>query len=695
MGKLRISDGIDVHYGSITAKGGIDGLDLSNGISGSNFNISGVNALTFNDPGEGINFAGSAAVNLYAIDDATDSIMNFSSATEIRRNNNKMWDAGNDGSNSGLDADLLDGRDTSDSGGANRVIITNSSGDTSLGSGRLVTGGLYGTGHSSSILPIWQYNSANPGYGIGYYEGNPDTIRFDASSNLMSGTPDFEVSSNIAKVNGNVVWHAGNDGPSSGLNADFLDNLHASNFMRLDASADVTNYSHVHSFYTNGNIATSSGSQSSLQCYNGTVGNDAFMTFHVGSDFACYFGLDGGTNKLSVGGWSMGANSYEIYHSGNKPSLATLGFTGASNANYITNNNQLTNGANYITTSAIGTYIGKGRPNNYVASSTSTSNRGNFGEGIWAYSGYSTGTNRPFTYDATLQVMPDTSLGFELSIDWLSQSSTPIKIRSLRDCCQGWSSYSTIWTSSTDGSGSGLDADLLDGYNSAENGANTIHRLASNGYSQIQNWQNVAGTGIYSTTVNGAHFTPNQTTSYGTWKTTGSRGGYDGIVFDSGGDVAVMFDSAGNGGFYREANGRWMNYHHISNACTGFNASTTSSAYTIYVTGAIYATQDVVAYSDRRIKENIITIDSALEKVNKLRGVYYNKIDNEDKEREIGFIAQEVNEVAPELVTYAEDVDQYGVKYGNTTALLVEAVKELTQQVKDLKQEIEEMKNVK
>jgi hypothetical protein len=35
------------------------------------------------------------------------------------------------------------------------------------------------------------------------------------------------------------------------------------------------------------------------------------------------------------------------------------------------------------------------------------------------------------------------------------------------------------------------------------------------------------------------------------------------------------------------------------------------------------------------------------------------------------------------------------VKYGNTTALLVEAVKELTQQVKDLKQEIEEIKNVK
>ena len=73
------------------------------------------------------------------------------------------------------------------------------------------------------------------------------------------------------------------------------------------------------------------------------------MSFHTGGDYALYLGLDGGTNKLSVGGWSMGAASYEIYHAGNKPSLATLGYTGATNANYITNNNQLTNGAGYTT----------------------------------------------------------------------------------------------------------------------------------------------------------------------------------------------------------------------------------------------------------------------------------------------------------------------------------------------------------
>ena len=46
----------------------------------------------------------------------------------------------------------------------------------------------------------------------------------------------------------------------------------------------------------------------------------------------------------------VSATDYTVYHSGNL-SLATLGYTGAANANYITNNNQLTNGAGYLTTS--------------------------------------------------------------------------------------------------------------------------------------------------------------------------------------------------------------------------------------------------------------------------------------------------------------------------------------------------------
>ena len=56
------------------------------------------------------------------------------------------------------------------------------------------------------------------------------------------------------------------------------------------------------------------------------------MAFHAGSDYALYFGLDADSNKLAVGGWSMGAAKYAIYHEGNKPTESDLGF------NFISSN---------------------------------------------------------------------------------------------------------------------------------------------------------------------------------------------------------------------------------------------------------------------------------------------------------------------------------------------------------------------
>tara|TARA_R110002124_G_C8891144_1_gene509194 strand:+ start:62 stop:1186 length:1125 start_codon:yes stop_codon:yes gene_type:complete len=247
------------------------------------------------------------------------------------------------------------------------------------------------------------------------------------------------------------------------------------------------------------------------------------------------------------------------------------------------------------------------------------------------------------------------------------------------------------WTSTNDGSGSGLDADLLDGHDGS-----TYIGKAGNSYYQHNTWIQGSGAyGLYNPTTNNAHFLPNTSGSYGAWRTVGSRGGYAGIFQDTGAVTTGMYDGAGNGGEYRQANGRWYTYHHVGNNCMGLNDSTTSSAYGLYVTGAIYSTGNITAYSDRRVKENIRTIDNALETVEEMRGVYYNRIDDEEKKTVIGFIAQEVDEIegAKPLVTYAEDVDQYGVSYGNTAALLVEAVKELSQQVKYLQAEVKELKN--
>ena len=63
-------------------------------------------------------------------------------------------------------------------------------------------------------------------------------------------------------------------------------------------------------------IATASGSQGGIEIQNSGAGNDAFMAFHAGGDFAMYFGLDADSNNLAVGGWSMGAAKYQIVHQG-------------------------------------------------------------------------------------------------------------------------------------------------------------------------------------------------------------------------------------------------------------------------------------------------------------------------------------------------------------------------------------------
>lgn len=67
----------DTMTGTLTASGGINGLTLSNGISGSNFNITGVNQLTINDPGEGIAFGGGSAgtITLAVVDDSNDNLL--------------------------------------------------------------------------------------------------------------------------------------------------------------------------------------------------------------------------------------------------------------------------------------------------------------------------------------------------------------------------------------------------------------------------------------------------------------------------------------------------------------------------------------------------------------------------------------------------------------------------------------------
>ena len=109
---------------------------------------------------------------------------------------------------------------------------------------------------------------------------------------------------------------------------------------------------------------------------------------------------------------------------------------------------------------------------------------------------------------------------------------------------------------------------------------------------------------------------------------------------------------------------------------------TTVPTYTLHVMGPIYSSDRITAFSDVRFKENIKTLDSCVSKVNQCRGVSYIKTDTGEKH--LGFIAQELEKIFPELVVTDEFSGFKSVAYGNMTAVLLECIKELSEKVKKL-----------
>jgi len=106
--------------------------------------------------------------------------------------------------------------------------------------------------------------------------------------------------------------------------------------------------------------------------------------------------------------------------------------------------------------------------------------------------------------------------------------------------------------------------------------------------------------------------------------------------------------------------------------------------------GRFEATNDIVAYStsDKRWKNNIVNINSPLEKISQINGVEFDWIEDEpfhgNKGHDVGVIAQEVELVIPEAVQTRES-GMKAVQYDKIIPLLIEAIKELEKQIKELK----------
>jgi hypothetical protein len=116
----------------------------------------------------------------------------------------------------------------------------------------------------------------------------------------------------------------------------------------------------------------------------------------------------------------------------------------------------------------------------------------------------------------------------------------------------------------------------------------------------------------------------------------------------------------------------------------------TTSLNSIHAYGAVVTESYFAAASDIKLKENVVTIDGALDKTCRLRGVYFNKKAAPDGPREVGVIAQEIEEVVPEVVSMVGDTKT--VAYANLCGLLIEAVKELGHENGLLRDQVTELK---
>ena len=140
---------------------------------------------------------------------------------------------------------------------------------------------------------------------------------------------------------------------------------------------------------------------------------------------------------------------------------------------------------------------------------------------------------------------------------------------------------------------------------------------------------------------------------------------------------------------------------HIRHTNGNVGIGTESASYTLHVNGSVAGNSAYVNTSDERFKMNINPISisgkSALDKVLSLNGVYFDWRNNEfpdrhfQEGRDLGVIAQNVQEVFPEAVTTGDD-GYLSVAYAKLVAPLIEAVKELFAEDQKQNREIASLK---
>lgn len=653
---------------------------------------------------------------------------------------------------------------------------------------------------------------------------------------------------------GNKYWNAGNDGSGSGLDADLLDGYHESSFVRkgVGYTWTATGNSNLLRFQSENAIDTASAYHASLEVFQDNAGADAFMAFHVGGDYAAYFGLHGGINDFVVGGWSKGATYQRVFHDGYHPNAdkwttartlslsgdasGSVSWDGSANATLsvtVANDSHthswanITNGQRY----GYGTQLRPDSASSYGGFQFIGSN-GN-SAGYLLQTGGSVSGNTTYQPNG-ITLVADQSW---LSLVSRTTSNTGVRISTgaspvVRQTIDSSGNIdftgasfqynnNNIWHAGNDGSGSGLDADLLDGVHGSsflrsdtnDTTSGIITFGPNTGWSKYLkiggNGNNSDGNSASIGPTNGNLHIDAAQGNFGTY--LNFYDGTAGVAFGNGGSLAVAWmgpdgdlwkgssdnsgskywhagnDGSGSGldadtvdgshkssflgshqtsnmiivnksyyttatstqnqnsgqisyGFGYQIDGGWshpfpdliVGYHtgmrlggHTSYGGVRFYADHPSRTSTrildvgngnsnVHAINSFSAGGNITAYSsDKRLKENFKPISTPLEKISKLNGCSFDWIEEiEDlgftpdmAKNDVGLIAQEVEAVYPQAVAPApfdHEVDLSDgvfksksgknfltVKYEKLVPLLVEAVKEQQKQIDELKKRLE------
>lgn len=400
---------------------------------------------------------------------------------EIYSNTNKVWHEGNDGSGSGLDADLLDGKHLSVKGNYfNKIPYVGSDGVTELG----------------KYLDFHYTSTDKSDYSIRFNVPNVSgiSITLPSKAGTLALVGDQVSSAGYAKklykidstdrtwataadlVGNGIVEYS--DKTTNGRWTDYASIFQFSNQNNPDPGTSSHWVTQLWSSTSNKlgvRWRTNTGSWSSMQ----TILTDGNYTSYV----------------KKIGTTDIGSTTQPIYLDGGIPTackssssntastLAVRDGSGDIHCRLVRStydNQTVISGAlayrvstsdNYIRfcsdIAAIRTWLQVSASNhthNYINSrgirSPQTGRTQSLGN-VYSYNTNSTTTGAPTTYTAVIGFGRGTSGTVEIAGGWTS--SMGLWYRALRDTTDNWYAWRKIWDSGNDGSGSGLDADLLDG----------------------------------------------------------------------------------------------------------------------------------------------------------------------------------------------------------------------------------------